>query len=160
MKITKAQKNALDVIRGMIDMSNTNVPDYGTKILALIFGILDVDYTYDDQITDLDNDKTIPINPNNGNDKIHINIPDWIKTMPTPPFVPGDVAYPPQSPFPPQVWYNQDPAPIQTDAQEDVNYVTEVTYTGNKNGIVHTTNTADIRYNGDSGDTQTSFNDK
>lgn len=155
MKITKAQKDALEVIKGMIDSSNTNVPDYGTKILALIFGILDVDYTYNDQITDLDNDndKVIPINPNNGNDRIHIDIPDWIKEMPTPPFVPGDYQ-------PPQVWYNQEPKPIQTDKQEDRKYVTEITYTGNKNGIVYTSNTADVRYNGDCKDIQTSINDK
>jgi hypothetical protein len=160
MKITKAQKYALEVIRGMIDRSNTNVPDYGTKILALIFGILDVDYTYDDQITDLEGDKVLPINPNNGNDKIQIDVPDWIRKMPTPPFVPGDVTYPNQPPFPPQVWYNQEPEPIQTNKQEDRKYVTEVTYTGDKNGIVYTSNTADVRYNGDFRDEQTSLKDK
>lgn len=136
MKITKAQKDALEVIRGMIDMSNTNVPDYGTKILALIFGILDVDYTHDDQITDLDNDKN----------------------KPTPPFIPGD--YQPLDYQPPQVWYKPEPEPIKTDASEDVRYVTEVTHTGDKNCIVYTTNTADIQYNGDFRDEQTSFNDK
>lgn len=142
MKITKPQKDALEVIKGMIDCSNTNVPDYGTKILALIFGILDVDYTYDDQITDLENDKVIPINPNNGNDRIHIDIPDWIKDKPTPPFIPGDYQ-------PPQVWYNLEPKPIQTDACEGVGYVVEVTCTGDKNGILHTSTTADVRYNGE-----------
>jgi hypothetical protein len=156
MKITKAQKYALEVIRGMIDRSNTNVPDYGTKILALIFGILDVDYTYDDQITDLEGDKVLPINPNNGNDKIQIDVPDWMKTVPTiplPPFTPGDYQ-------PPQVWYNQEPEPIQTNKQEDRKYVTEITYTGDKNGIVYVSNTADVRYDGDFRDEQTSFNDK
>lgn len=143
----------------MIDCSNTNVPDYGTKILALIFGILDVDYTYDDQITDLEGDKVLPIDPNNGNDKIHIDAPDWIRKMPTPPFVPGDGTSEP-APWEPHVWYNQQPEPIQTNKQEDRKYVTEITYTGDKNGIVYTSNTADVRYNGDFMDKQTSFNDK
>ena len=73
---------------------------------------------------------------------IYINIPAWIKSTPTPPFTPGDYQ-------PPQVWYTQEPEPIQTDAREDVRYVTEITCTGDKNGIVHTTNTADVQYNGE-----------
>lgn len=164
-KITLAQREALDVVKDMIDGSNTDVPDYGTKIMLLILGILNVDcrveHTITD-ITDLGGGKPIPIpiTPNNGNDRIHIDIPDSIKEMPTPPFVPGDVVYPPHTPFPPQVWYNQEPEPIQTNVPEDVRYATEVTCTGDKNGIVCTTNTADVRYNGDFRDEQTSFNDK
>lgn len=135
MKITKAQKDALEVIRDMIDRSNTNVPDYGTKILALIFGILDVEV--EDEKSGL-----ITLNPNNGNDQIQIDLPDWIKDKPTPPFIPGDYQ-------PPQVWYNLEPEPIQTDAREGVGYVAEVTCTGDKNGILHTSTTADVRYNGE-----------
>lgn len=156
MKITKVQKDALEVIKEMIDSSNTNVPEYGTKILTLIFGILDIDCSVEQvapSITD-NPDNTLPFDYDGlreGNDRI--NMPDWIKEMPTPPFVPGDYQ-------PPQVWYNREPEPIQTDKQEDINYVTEVTYTGDKNGIVYTSNTADVRYNGDFRDGQTSFNDK
>lgn len=149
MKITKAQKDALDVVMKLTDSDDPNKKEY---ILTLICGILNLE---------LEEDKTtIPINPNNGSDKIHINIPDWGKPTPIPPFVPGDVVYPNQPPFPPQVWYNNEPEPIQTDAREDVRYVTEITCTGDKNGIVHTTNTADVRYNGDFRNEQTSFNDK
>lgn len=155
MKITKAQKDALEVIKGMIDSSNTNVPDYGTKILALIFGILDVDYTYDDQITDLEDNKDITINPDNGNDRIQINIPN----IPGVQIFPGDRT-PEPAPWEPRVWYNQEPKPIQTDKQEDRKYVTEITHTGGKNGIVYVSNTADVQYNGDCKDIQTSFNDK
>ena len=152
-KITLAQREALDVVKDMIDRSNTNVPDYGTKVMTLILGILNIDCRVEHIIIDIEGDKTIPINPNNGNDKIHINIPDCIKELPTPPFSP-------HTPFPPQVWYNQEPEPIQTDAREDVRYATAVSCTGDKNGIVYTTNTADVQYNGDFRDVQTSFNDK
>ena len=163
MKITKAQKDALDVVMKLMDSNDPNKKEY---ILTLICGILNLELEED--ITD----KTITINPNNGNDRIQLNIPDWMKTMPTPPDAPH---YPP---FPPQVWYEQETEPIQTDAREDVRYVTEITCTGDKNGIVHTTNTADVQYNGDKNcitardvsdcttytgdfrDTQTSFNDK
>jgi hypothetical protein len=155
MKITKAQKNALEVIKRMIDCSNTNVPDYGTKILTLIFGILDLDYTYDDQITDLEGDKVLPIDPNNGNDKIQINIPN----IPGVQIFPGEISHPEPCPFPPQVWYEQETEPIQPTARE-LRYATEVSYTGDKNGIVCTTNTADVQYNGDFRDEQTSLNDK
>lgn len=155
-KITLAQREALDVVKDMIDKSNTSVPDYGTKIITLILGILNVDCRVEHiapTITD-NPDNTLPIDYEglcDGNDKI--NIPDWIKTMPTPPFSP-------HTPFPPQVWYEQKPKTIQTDAREDVRYITEVTHTGDKNGIVYTTNTTDVKYNGDFRDAQTSFNDK
>lgn len=154
-KITLAQREALDVVKDMIDRSNTNVPEYGTKVMTLILGILNIDYRVESTITQIDGDKTtpIPINPNNGNDRIHINIPDSIREMPTPPFSP-------HTPFPPQVWYKQEPEPIQTNVPEDVRYATEVSCTGDKNCIVCTTNTADVRYNGDFRDEQTSFNDK
>lgn len=131
MKITKAQKDALDVVMKLMDSNDPNKKEY---ILTLICGILNLE---------LEEDKTtITINPNDGNDKIHINIPDWGKPTQIPPFVPGDYQ-------PPQVWYNNEPEPIQTDTREDVRYVTEITCTGDKNGIVHTTNTADVQYNGE-----------
>ena len=99
------------------------------------------------------------INPDNGNNRIQINIPDWGKPAPIPPFVPGDIVHPEPCPYPPQVWYNQETEPIQPTAQE-LRYATEVSCTGDKNCIVCTTNTADVRYNGDFRDEQTSFNDK
>lgn len=143
-RITLAQREALDVIKDMIDRSNTAVPEYGTKIMTLIFGILNVDcraeYTVTD-ITDIEGDKTIPINPNNGNDKIHINIPDWLKDVPTPPFNPN--------PYPPQVWYNYETDPIQTNAQEHRRYVTEVSCTDDKNAIVSVSCTNDNNCIGD-----------
>ena len=158
-RITLAQREALDVIKDMIDRSNISVPEYGTKIMTLILGILNVDcrveHTITD-ITDIEGDKTLPINPNNGNDRIHINIPN----IPGVQVFPGDIVIPDPHPFPPQVWYNQEPEPIQTDAREDVRYVTEVSCTGDKNGIVYTSNTADVQYTGDFRDIQTSFNDK
>jgi len=130
MKITKAQKDALAVVMKLMDSDN---PDKKEYILTLICGILNLE---------LEEDKTVIINPNDGNDKIHINIPDWGKPTSIPPFVPGDYQ-------PPQVWYNQEPEPIQTDAREDIRYATEVTCTGDKNCIVHTTNTNDVQYNGE-----------
>lgn len=152
MNITLAQREALDVVKDMIDKSNTSVPEYGTKIMTLILGILNIDcrveHTTTD-ITDMGGGKTIPINPDNGNEGIQLNIPDWIKEMPTPPFVPGDVTYPPQFPFPPQVWYEHKPESIQTDAREDVRYATEVTCGGDKNCITTTRNPNDcVTYTG------------
>ena len=78
MKITKAQKDALEkdalaVVMKLIDSDNPNKKEY---ILTLICGILNLE---------LEEDKTIIINPNDGNDKIHINIPDWGKPTLTPP---------------------------------------------------------------------------
>lgn len=167
-KITLAQREALDVVKDMIDKSNTNVPEYGTKILTLILGILNIDCRVEHatiditDITDIecDKNKTLPINPNDGNDKIHINIPDWIKSVPTPPFVPKDISQPDPYPFPPKVWYSQEPEPIQTNAREVVRYATEVTCTENKNCISTTCNPNDVQYTGDFRDMQTSFNDK
>lgn len=131
MKITKAQKEALEVVMKLTDSTDPNKKEY---ILTLIYGILNLE---------LEEDKTnLTLNPNDGNDKIHINIPDWPKSTPIPPFTPGDYQ-------PPHVWYNHEPEPIQTNMQENVNYATEVTCTGNKNCIVHTTNTGDVRYNGE-----------
>jgi hypothetical protein len=158
-KITLAQREALDVVKDMIDKSNPDVPEFGTKILTLILGILNVDCRVEHTITQIDGDKITPIiNPDSGNDRIQINIPDWIKTMPTPPFIPGDKTSEP-APWEPRVWYNQETEPIQPTAQE-LRYATEVSCTSDKNGIVCTTNTADIQYNGDFRDVQTSFNDK
>ena len=157
-RITLAQREALDVVKDMIDGSN-RVPEFGAKIMTLILGILNVDCRVEHvapAITDItDNpNNTLPIDYDGlreGNDRL--NMPDWIKELPTPPFSP-------HTPFPPQVWYNQEPEPIQTDARDDVRYVTEVSCTGDKNGIVYTTNTADVQYNGDFRDMQTSFNNK
>lgn len=178
--ITLAQREALDVVKDMIDRSNTDVPDYGTKVMTLILGILNVDCRAEHVVpTITDNpDNTLPIDYEGlreGSERI--NIPDWIKEKQTPPFVPGDLAYPPQSPFPPQVWYEQETEPIQPTARE-LRYATEVSCTGDKNNIVYVSNTADVRYNGDKNcittrdvsdctkytvdfrDIQTSFNDK
>lgn len=159
--ITVAQREALDVVKDMIDKSNTNVPDYGTKILTLILGILNIDCRVEHiniDITDIKGDSTMPINPNNGNDKLQI--PDWIKNVPTPPFSP-------HTPYPGQIWYNQEPdAAIKVDAldthkHEERRYATEVSCIGNQNCITTTCNTDDcVTYTGDFRDVQTSFNDK
>lgn len=145
MKITKAQKEALEVVMKLTDSGDPNKKEY---ILTLIYGILNIELE-DESITlsiTADPDKpnnTLPIDyedPLDGN--IKINMPDWIKDKQTPPFSP-------HIPFPPQVWYNHEPEPIQTDARDDVRYITEVTCTGDKNCIVHTTNTNDVQYNGE-----------
>ena len=166
-KITLAQREALDVVKDMIDKLNTNVPEYGTKILTLILGILNIDcrieHTTIDipnipDITDIEGDSTMSINPNNGSDKLQI--PDWIKNVPTPPFSP-------HVPHPPQVWYNQEPdGAIKVDVldahkHEDRMYTTEVMCTKNQNCITTTRNPNDcVTYTGDFRDVQTSFNDK
>lgn len=142
MKITKIQDAALATAVNLIDW---NDPIKREQLLTLIYGILNIEVADETTIT------TIPINPNDGNDKIHINIPDSIKNVPdapTPPFLPGDKIMDP-APWMPKVWYNHEPEPIQTDARENVRYKTEVTCTGDKNCIVHTTNTADVQYNGE-----------
>lgn len=155
--ITLAQREALDVVKDMIDKSNTNVPDYGTKILTLILGILNIDCRVEctsTDITDLGGGKPIPININESNDKLQI--PDWIKNVPTPPFSP-------HTPYPEQIWYDKDPGAIKVDAhkQEDVRYATSITCTENKNCITTTRNSNDcVTYTGDFRDMQTSFNDK
>lgn len=149
MNITLAQREALDVVKDMIDKSNTSVPDYGEKIMTLIFGILNVDCRVDPVAPSItaDPDKpdnTLPIDYEglrDGNDRLIV--PDWIKTMPTPPFVPGDVSYPPQ------VWYGHKPKTLQTDAREDVRYATTVTCNGDKNCITTTRNPNDcVTYTG------------
>jgi hypothetical protein len=174
--ITLAQREALDVVKDMIDKSNPDVPEYGTKIMTLILGILNIDCRVEHTITQIDGDKIAPIiTPGTGNDRLQINIPN----IPGVQIFPGEISHPEPAPYPPQVWYNQEPEPIQTNKQEDINYVTEVTHTGDKNGIVYVSNTADVRYNGDKNcvtttrnpndcvtytgdfsDEQTSFNDK
>lgn len=146
MKITKAQKDALDVVMKLMDSDNPNKKEY---ILTLICGILNIELEDDKSIV-----TTIPINPNNGSDQIQINIPDWSKSTPIPPFVPGDYQ-------PPQVWYNHEPEPIQTDARDVAKYATMVTCTEDKNCTTITQNPNDcITYTGDFRDAQTSFNDK
>lgn len=78
-KITLAQREALDVVKDMIDKSNTDVPDYGTKIITLILGILNVDCRVErvaPTITD-NPEKTLPIDYEGlreGNERI--NMPD------------------------------------------------------------------------------------
>ena len=161
-KITLAQREALDVVKDMIDRSNANVPEFGTKVITLILGILNVDCRVEHTITQIDGDKITPIiNPDSGNDRIQINIPDWIKTMPTPPFIPGDKTSEP-APFPPQVWYNQETdGAIKTNAHEERRYATSVSCADNQNCITTTRNTDDcVSYTGDFRDVQTSFNDK
>lgn len=163
-KITLAQREALDVVKDMIDRSNTDVPEFGTKIITLILGILNVDVnetvTEDLGLTatldkhpsiDLGNGEPIKTITND-NDELQITIPDWIREKQTPPFSP-------HTPFPPQVWYEQETEPIQPTTRE-LRYATEVSCTGDKNGIVYVSNTADVQYNGDFRDVQTSFNDK
>ena len=157
--VSPAQSRALEVVVDMIDRLTSNGednrPKFGRNIMDLILGILNVDVnetvTNIIDITDIEGDKTIPINPDKGNDGIQINLPDWPPQ--TPPFSP-------HVPFPPQVWYTQEPEPIQTDAREDVRYTTTVTCTGDKNCITTTYNPADVQYTGDFRDVQTSFNDK
>lgn len=158
--MTQSQKRALDAVQNMIEVKTDEV--FAHNIMILIFGILNVEH-------DMDKDTTIPISPNWGNDKLQV--PDWLKNMPTPPFVPKDISHPDPCPFPgeishpeprpwePRVWYNQETEPKQPTAQE-LRYATEVSCTGDKNGIVCVTNTADVQYNGDFRDEQTSFNDK
>lgn len=114
-KITLAQREALDVVKDMLDKSNTNVPDYGTKILTLILGILNIDCRVEHTITQIDGDKIIPIIPDNGSDKIQINIPDWIKNVPTSPSTSIDT----RDGF--------DPIKIDAHTHEDVRFAT---YTG------------------------------
>jgi hypothetical protein len=174
--ITLAQREALDVVVDMIDKSNTTVPDYGTKIMTLILGILNVDCRVEHtvtQITQIDDDKTTPITPDNGNDKLQqgIEMPDWIKTQPFPPFIPGDKSQDP-APWQPRVWYNHEPERTKivadTNAQEDRRYATTVTggETGDKNCITTTRNPNDcITYTGNTGDfrderEQSTFKDK
>lgn len=134
MKITKAQKDALDVVMKLTDSDDPNKKEY---ILTLICGILNLELEEDTSII-----HTITDNPNNTLPIDYVDPLRIIQTPPTPPFVPGDYQ-------PPQVWYKQEPEPIQTDAREDVRYTTEVTCTGDKNCIVHTTNTNDVQYNGE-----------
>lgn len=167
--ITLAQREALDVVVDMIDRSNTSIPDYGTKIMTLILGILNVDCRVEHTITQIDDNKTTPITPDNGNDKIQINIPDWIRTTPTPPFVPGDRTSEP-APWEPRVWFNQEsgwtPADASTNAQEEVRYATDVSCTEHKNCVTTTRNPNDcITYTGNTGDfrderEQSTFKDK
>lgn len=140
MNITLAQREALDVVKDMIDKSNTSVPEYGTKIMTLILGILNIDCRVE-PVT-----PSITADPDSPNNTLPIDYVDPLRIIQSPPTPPDVPHYPP---FPPQVWYTQEPKPIQTDAKEDVRYATEVTCTGDKNCIVHTTNTNDVRYNGE-----------
>lgn len=155
MNITLAQREALDVVKDMIDKSNTSVPEYGTKIMTLILGILNIDCRVEPVTPSITADPDKPDNAlpidyeglRDGN--VKIDVPEWIREMPTPPFVPGDVVYPPQFPFPPQVWYEHKPKSIQTDAREDVRYATSVSCTGDKNCVTTTRNSNDcVTYTG------------
>ena len=161
--VSPAQLRALEVVVDMIDRltsnGDDNRPKFGRNIMDLVLGILNVDVNEtvtditDIDITDIEGDKTIPFNPDKGNDGIQINMPDWITEKQTPPFSP-------HVPFPPQVWYTQEPKPIQTDAREAVRYATEVTCTEDKNCITTTYDPVAVQYTGDFRDEQTSFNDK
>lgn len=153
--ITLAQREALDVVKDMIDRANTSVPEFGTKVMTLILGILNIDCRVEHTITQIDGDKITPIIPDNGNDRIQINIPN----IPGVQIFPGEISHPEPAPWEPRVWYEQETEPIQPTARE-LRYATEVSCTGDKNGIVCVTNTADVQYNGDFRDAQTSFNDK
>ena len=84
--ITLAQREALDVVKDMIDKSNTSVPEFGTKVMTLILGILNIDCRVEHistDITDIEGGSTLPINPNNDNDRFQV--PEWIKNVPAPP---------------------------------------------------------------------------
>lgn len=146
MQISNSQERALNAVEDLIKGQTSEL--FSHNIMILIYGILNVELKKD--LT------AIPINPNDGNDRIHINIPDWVKSVPTPPFTPGDYQ-------PPQVWYNTSENPPR--------YLTEkekltplcqtsefVTTVGVEDGPVVTTtvtgNKTDFR------DEQTSFNDK
>jgi hypothetical protein len=144
--MTQSQKRALDAVQNMIEVKTDEV--FAHNIMTLIFGILNVEH-------DMDKDVTIPINPGTGNDGLQINIPN----IPGVQIFPGEISHPEPAPWEQRVWYNQEKEPIQPTAQE-LRYATEVSCTGDKNGVVCTTNTADVRYNGDFRDEQTSFNDK
>ena len=163
--VSSAQLRVLEVVVDMIDRltsnGDDNLPKFGRNIMDLILGILNVDINEtvtvtDIDITDIEGDKILPINPDNSNDRIQINIPN----IPSVQVFPGDISHPDPYPFPPQVWYNQEPEPYQTDKAEDVRYTTCVSCTEDKNCITTTYNTNDIQYNGDFRDVQTSFNDK
>ena len=147
--MTQSQKRALDAVQNMIKAKTDEV--FARDIMILIFGILNVEH-------DMYKDTTISINPNDvtGNDNLQINIPNIPGVQIG---FPGEITHPEPCPFPPQVWYEQETEPRQPTAQE-LRYATEVSCTGDKNGIVYTTNTADVQYNGDFRDEQTSFNDK
>ena len=140
MNITLAQREALDVVKDMIDKSNTSVPEYGTKIMTLILGILNIDCRVDPVAPSItadpdkpDND--LPIDYEGMRDTPRLVIPDSIKEMQTPP----------QFLFPSQVWYEHNPESIQT----DVRYATTVTCNGDKNCITTTRNSNDcVTYTG------------
>lgn len=148
--MTQSQKRALDAVQNMIEVKTDEV--FAHNIMILLFGILNIEH-------DIDKDLSVPINPNNGNDKLQI--PDWIKNVPTPPFVPKDISHPDPCPFPPKVWYNQEAIKVDAHKQEGVRYATEVSCTGDKSCITTTRNSNDcVTYTGDFRDGQTSFNDK
>ena len=134
MTTTHAQARALEVITQELDKV---APGRGKDYMDVILGVLNIEMPVltecvSTPVTGIGIDTPI------GNEELQTHIT-------------SDPIYP-HTPFPPQVWYNQEPEP------EPIK--TEVSCTGDKNGIVYTTNTADIRYNGDFRDVQTSFNDK
>ena len=128
--ITLAQREALDVVKDMIDKSNTSVPEFGTKVMTLILGILNIDCRVEHtitNITDITGGSTLPINPEDGNGKINLDIPEWIKNVPAPP----STTLVQRDEF--------DPIKIDAHTQPQVRFAT---------------------YTGDFRDMQTSFNDK
>lgn len=145
MQISNSQERALNVVEDLIKGQTSEL--FSHNIMILIYGILNVELKKD--LT------AIPINPDNDNDRIQINIPDWVKSVPTPPFTPGDYQ-------PPQVWYNttENPPRMFTEKEKltPICQTSEfVTTIGAEDPVVITTVTGtktDFR------DEQTSFNDK
>lgn len=135
MQISNSQERALNAVEDLIKGQTSEL--FSHNIMILIYGILNVELKKDLTV--------IPINPNDGNDKIHISIPDWVKSVPTPPFTPGDYQ-------PPKVWYNTEPEPIRTN-DKTLEYITTIGAADRPTVTTTVTNT-DFR------DEQTSFNDK
>lgn len=132
MQISNSQERALNAVEDLIKGQTSDL--FSHNIMILIYGILNVELK-----------KDLTAIPNDGNDKIHINIPNWIKSVPSPPFTPGDYQ-------PPQVWYNHEPEPIPTVA-ETPEYISTISAADGPTVTTTATNT-DFR------DAQTSFNDK
>ena len=155
--ITHAQARALEVITQELDKV---APGRGKDYMDVILGVLNVEMPMKVEYeiyTGIGDDTPVA-----HNEPVVISTPDIyqpignedLQTHTT-----GDPIYP-HTPFPQKVWYNQEPEPIQTDARDDVRYVTEVSCTGNKNCITTTYAPAVVQYTGDFRDVQTSFNDK
>lgn len=146
MQISNSQERALNAVEDLIKGQTSEL--FSHNIMILIYGILNVELKKD--LT------AIPKLPNDGNDKIQINIPDWVKSVPTPPFTPGDY----QSP---QVWYDTTGNPPRMFTEKEkltpICQTSEfVTTVGVEDGPVVTTTVTGTKT--DFRDEQTSFNDK